>query len=609
MPELQFRGKEFVYNHHLTVPFRPLEIHVDKGIGAPALDGNLIIHGDNLHALKSLLTTHAGKVDCIFIDPPYNTGNEGWSYNDNVNSPMIREWLNSNPIGTDDLLRHDKWLAMMLPRVKLLYELLSDEGSLWVTIDQIEVHNLRSLLEDVFGPENSVGIVSWEKTYTPKSNSRVLSEDTDFILCFAKNKSRFEADGWNLIDKDEIQLGRYTNTDNDPRGAWRTFPLDVRTENEGKREKYRYDVVLPSGRVVKPAPGRHWSLPETVFEAERAAGRIYFGVDGDAKPNVKAYLLDGRDKVIARTWWPYKDAGGNQDAKKLLNEIMGADCGFITPKPESLVRRVLDIATNPQSIVLDSFAGSGTTAHAVLAANARDGGNRRFILVEGEDYADTLTAERVRRVIDGYTFTGTQREELLRQPLTFTKLRNSAALMENVQLIETLDGPRYDRIAKTVKDGALIVTGERDVAERTEGLGGSFTYCTLGRPIEMDAILSGNALPAAGAMAGLLWHTATAQPFDAAAMTPAPDIGKGLARLGSFADRTYWLIYRADLDWLKSGEAALSLTKARAIAETAEGNHLVFAPAKFVSRELLARERINVDYAPLPFALYRLETA
>jgi len=301
-----------------------------------------------------------------------------------------------------------------------------------------------------------------------------------------------------------------------------------------------------------------------------------------------------------------------QEAKRELLQIFAdQDDVFITPKPSRLVGRVLEIALAPdtEQIILDSFAGAGTTAHAVLAANARDGGDRRFILVEGEDYADTLTTERVRRVIGGYRFTGTQREELLCEPLTFTKLKNADALMVKVQRIEVLDGPKFDRIAKTVRDGALIVTGERDVAETTPGLGGGFTYCTLGAPIEMDAILSGTALPDAAAMAGLLWHTATATPLPVDAMTAAPAIGDGVARLGECAGRTYWLVYRPDLDWLKSADAALSLTKARAIAATAPGNHLVFAPAKFVSRELLARERIDVDYAPLPFALYRLETA
>ena len=312
--------------------------------------------------------------------------------------------------------------------------------------------------------------------------------------------------------------------------------------------------------------------------------------------------------MVPSTWWPHESAGHTDEASKELSAF-GLDVKFATPKPKRLLEWIIQIATGPDSLVLGSFAGSGTTGHAVLTANARDGGNRRFILVEGEDYADNLTAERVRRVINGYKFIGTQREELLREPLTFSKLRNANTLLEKVQGIETLDGPKFDRIAKTVKDGALIVTGERDVAEVTPGLGGSFTYCTLGDPIEMDAILSGTALPDVAAMAGLLWHTATATPLPAAAISAAPEIGEGVTKLGTFAGRTHWLFYRPELDWLKSADAALSLTKARAIAATAPGNHLVFAPAKFVSRELLARERIDVDYAPLPFALYRLETA
>lgn len=282
---------------------------------------------------------------------------------------------------------------------------------------------------------------------------------------------------------------------------------------------------------------------------------------------------------------------------------------FDFPKHTDFLDRVLDLCASTDALILDSFAGSGTTAHAVLAANARDGGDRRFILVEGEGYADTLTAERVRRVSQGYAFKGTQREELLREPITFSKLKRANALLEQVQRIETLDGPKFDRIKPTVKDGVLIVTGKRFVTDTAPGLGGDFTYCTLGAPVEMDAILSGEGLPDPAAMAGLLWHTATAQPFDPSAMKSAPEIGEGVARLGAFAGRTYWLFYRDDLAWLKSGEAALSLSKARTIAATGAGSHLVFAPAKFVSRELLASERLDVDYAPLPFALYRLETA
>ena len=606
MPELQFKGKEFVYNHHLTVPFRPLEMHADKGIGDARLDGNLIVHGDNLHALKALLPMYAGKVDCIFIDPPYNTGNEGWAYNDNVNSPMIREWLSANPIGLEDGLRHDKWLCMMWPRLKLLHELLAEDGSFWMTLDDNEFHNARSVLDEIFGAQNFVATISWQNKVSPANDARFFSDDYDFLICYAKNKENFSVTG---LERGDDQQVYFSNPDNDTRGPWNSATYTC-NKSDIERPSLYYPIINPhTGEEVWPSKSAVWRFSREKHEELASDGRLYWGVNGNAeRPRLKLYLSEAGD-ITPRTVWAYKEVGHTQGAMMALTAIMGAGA-FPTPKPVELIGRIIRIAANdPEALILDSFAGSGTTAHAVLTANARDGGNRRFIMVEGESYADTLTAERMRRVINGYSFTGTQREELLREPLTFSKLRNANTLLEKVQGIETLDGPKYDRIAKTVRDGALIVTGERDVAEVTSGLGGSFTYCTLGEPIEMDAILSGEALPDTAAMAGLLWHTATATPLAPDAVTEAPEIGEGVARLGTFAGRTYWLFYRPDLNWLKSAEAALSLSKARAIAATGPGNHLVFAPAKFVSRELLTRERIDVDYAPLPFALYRLETA
>ncbi len=179
MPELLFKGKEFVYNHHLSVPFRPLLPEPDKSIGDAHLDDNLIIHGDNLHALKVLLPMYAGRVDCIFIDPPYNTGNENWSYNDNVNSPMMREWLNSNPVNEEDMLRHDKWLCLMWPRLRLLYELLSEQGSIWITLDDHEIHRARAILDELFGEQNFVATCIWHKVYSPKNSAKYFSEDHD----------------------------------------------------------------------------------------------------------------------------------------------------------------------------------------------------------------------------------------------------------------------------------------------------------------------------------------------------------------------------------------------------------------------------------------------
>lgn len=604
MSELVFKGKEFVYNHHLAVPYRPLVPDAGKSIGDVRLDGNLIIHGDNLEALKSLLPIYAGKVDCIFIDPPYNTGNEGWSYNDNVNSPMMREWLHSNPVGIEDGLRHDKWSAMMWPRIRLLHELLSEFGSFWMTLDDNEVHRARSILDGVFGDANFIGCIVWEKTYTPKSNSRVVSNDHDYVLIYAKNKSLFEEDGWSLLEKDETQKARYTNLDKDPRGPWRTFPLDVRTENAEKRKEYRYAITLPSGRVINPADGRHWSLPQKKFDAERAAGRIYFGVHGDAAPTVKAYLREGREGVIARTWWPYRDVGGNQDAKQEILAIMGSDCDFITPKPVRLIERILQIATNPQSIILDSFAGSGTTAHAVLAANKKDGGNRKFILVECEDYADSLTAERVRRVINGYDFTGTQRLELMRETITFTSLKKADKLLDQIASIDNLERHRFDSIDKKVKDGILTVEGVKLIAQRTDGLGGSFTYCTLGPAVDMDKLLTGETLPDFMALGSVLFHTATNEAFN-----PAVAFEKdGHGYLGESAIYHVWLIYKPELDFLKSREAALTLSKADALVKLKPGKrHLVFAPARFVSQKLLNEAGLAVEFAPLPFALYRVE--
>jgi len=600
MPELHFKGKEYVFNHHLTVPYRPLVAHPDKSIGDE--NENLIIHGDNLHALKALLPRYAGKVDCIFIDPPYNTGEENWSYNDNVNSPIMREWLDSNPVNKEDMLRHDKWCCMTYPRFKLLHELLSEDGSFWMTLDDNEVHRARVVLDEIFGEENFVACAVWEKTYTPKSNGRVVSTDHDYVLLYAKSKN-FVEHGWNYLDRNEVQQSRFTNPDNDPNGAWRTYPLDVRTEDDKKREKYRYPVTLPSGRVVRPAKGRHWALPEAEFNKQRKAGEIYFGKDGDAIPSKKVYFNPEEDKgVIARTWWPYKEVRGNQDAKKNLIAIMGDETGFITPKPYQLIQRILEIATDGESLILDSFAGSATTAHAVLTQNAKDSGNRRFILVECEDYADTLTAERVRRVINGYEYQGTQKEELLREKITWSNFSKDNAhkkLLDQVQSIENLESGRFDNIKKTVKDGELIVTGETRITERVEGLGGGFTYYTLGDPLDLDKMLTGESLPDYASIGAWLFHTATGEPLD------LKGIKEKQGYLGESAAFHVWLIYKPELDFLKSRDAALTLSFAEKIAKKKDKRHLVFAPARFVPNKMLLP--LGVEYAPLPFALYRFE--
>ena len=599
MTELVFKGKEFVWNHHLAVPFRPLVMQPDKGIGDPRLDGNLIVQGDNLHALKALLPLYAGRVDCIFIDPPYNTGNEGWAYNDNVNAPMIKEWLDANPIGIEDGLRHDKWCAMMWPRLRLLHELLSGEGSIWITLDDNEVHRARSILDEVFGEDNFVATCIWHKMDSPKNTAQFLSVDHDYVLVYAKSIEEFEV---NLLPRSDEMLARYKNPDNDPRGPWLLSDLAARNVySEG-----RYSITTPSGKIISgPPPGSYWRVSRKKFDELDADGRIWWGETGENRPGTKRFLSEVRDGVVPQTIWHWEEVGSTRNSKQDLSRLMGFQAGedtFITPKPVRLVDRIISVAAKQDSIVLDSFAGSGTTAHAVLEANKRDDGNRRFILVEMEDYADRLTAERVRRVINGYAFTGTQRTELLREKLNWSKLQKAEKLTEQVEKIENLHGHEYDRITKQVKDGELIVTGERRVEDRADGLGGTFTYCTLGDPVELDHILTGEDLPTFDALAGVLFHMATSQPLDPAQMDPLR------AYVGEAGGTHVWLIYRPDLDWLKSPEAALTLSFARQLTEARpDASHLVFAPARYVSQRLLDAEGLAVEFAPLPFALYRVE--
>jgi len=342
-------------------------------------------------------------------------------------------------------------------------------------------------------------------------------------------------------------------------------------------------------------------MVEREFRALEAINRVWFGVDGNSQPNIIRYI-DEIEGFVPWTWWPSDEVGHTDEAKKEMHSLFGREDAFPTPKPIRLLNRIIQIATRKDSIVLDSFAGSGTTAHAVLAANARDSGSRSFILVEMEDYADKLTAERVRRVIKGYDFKGTQRTELMRERLNWRAISNAGDLVHKVEAIENLQGHEYDRIKKEVKDGELIVTGEKTVDERAEGLGGSFTYCTLGEPVELDRILSGETLPSYEGLGSALFHMATSHALDPARVREADFY------LGGVQGQHVWLIYKPDLDWLKSPEAALTLARAKQFAGVdPQARHLVIAPARFVSQKMLAEQNIPVDFVPLPFALYRIE--
>ncbi len=319
MPELQFKGKEFVYNHHLTVPFRPLEIQPEKGIGAPRLDGNLIVHGDNLHALKALLPMYAGMVDCIFIDPPYNTGNEGWCYNDNANSPMIKEWLSANPIGLEDGLRHDKWACMMWPRLKLLHEILVEGGFFFASIDHNEVQHFRCLLDEIFGEGAFVANVAWQKRTSPEARKR-LGPAFDTILVFRKLGA---TSALSKLGRSAEQEAEFTNPDDDPNGPWTSTDITGQNPDPTKRKDQQYKIQLKNGEWVDPPRGRCWAMLEPEYLRLKDEGRIWFGVNGDARPRVKTYLSES-DGISSWTWWPNEEVGHNQEAKKEIQNILGS---------------------------------------------------------------------------------------------------------------------------------------------------------------------------------------------------------------------------------------------------------------------------------------------
>lgn len=402
MPTLEWIGKEKVVNHHLEVPYRVLErkYSFDENGQNEADNGseNKIIHGDNLEALKSLLPQYEGRVKCIYIDPPYNTGNEGWVYNDNVNDPHIKEWLHKT-VGKEgeDLSRHDKWLCMMYPRLKLLQKLLAEDGVIFISIDEIEHRYLELVMDEIFGSANRIDTFVWQNNYGGGAKSNYVVHLHEYVLCFAKNLSTV---GKIELPPDENILKYYKYKDEkfNIRGPYRLQPLATTSMDE--RPNLRYPLYY-EGHEIWPAKQWFWSK-ERALEAQSNNELVFSEKNGKWSVNYKQYLnsADGTQRKSK----PYSIITGiyTQAGTKAIKEIMGNGKAFDFPKPPELIMYFLQMISGNDDIVLDSFAGSGTTAHALLNMNKADGGHRKFILVEMGDYADSITAERVKRVIHGY---------------------------------------------------------------------------------------------------------------------------------------------------------------------------------------------------------------
>ncbi|MEK7280930.1 MAG: site-specific DNA-methyltransferase [Chloroflexota bacterium] len=523
MAQLSFKGKTFVQNHHLLVKYHELVPLKKKSLtDKVSLHDNLIIHGDNLKGLKALLPLYAGKVKCVYIDPPYNTGNENWAYNDSVNSPMMQDWL-GKVVDREDLTRHDKWLCMMMPRLKLLRELLSEDGMICISIDDTEIARLVCLLDEVFGEGNKEEIICWRRRHNqPNDKSKPIAKVAEFIVTYAKNLEYLKrSKGFHGIPL----TGSFSNPDNDPRGDWASKPWKAGTGQTGTR----YVITSPTGGKLE----EEWLGTVETYNALRADGRIYFPKSGGGFPRKKYFKSEREEEgQCANNFWGHEDFGSNQEASNELGELQ---LDFDNPKPTRLIKGVLQIFSHPDSIILDSFAGSGTTAHSVMALNAEDSGNRKFILVECEDYADSLTAERVRRVIKG---------------------------------------------VPTAKDEAL-----------KKGLGGTFSFFELGKSIELESILDGESLPTYKELARYVFYTATGEEFDEKA------IDEDTRFIGESKNYQAFLFYEPDIEKLKN--LALTLDMAKALPPLKKDKRrLVFAPTKYLDQDHLDQYRIDFAQLP-----------
>ena len=537
MPTLDFKGKQFIYGHHLTVPVRTLQTDADKsltGDNDPSLNDNLIIHGDNLHALKALLPKYAGKIKCIYIDPPYNTGNEGWVYNDNVNSPMMQAWLEKHsPIDVEDLERHDKWLCMMWPRLHLLHELLSDDGVIFISIDDNEQHNLRLLMDEIFGGENFVASLIWRSRLGRGGTTKNIATLHEYIVVYTKyiNSVEFRADKRTRETESTERLRQWGQFDRREDAPTMYYP--IYSDEFGELYPIRSDGT--DGR---------WRVGKSTMKDLIDNNQVIFKKQPDGR--IEAY------KIIpagAETYTAYSSQLDSETVKTTahgsieLKNILGPD-KFPYPKPSLLIKELISLCTQDGDIIFDSFAGSGTTAQAVLALNKEDGGNRKFILVECEDYADTITAERVRRVING---------------------------------------------VETAKDENL-----------RNGLGGSFTYCTLGEPIDEEGMLTGENLPTYEALADYIAYTATGN-----ALTSVAKQQNYL--FGETDNIRFYLIYEPTLQFLESNASALDGERAEQIAKACKETSkkaYVYAPQKFISQKELTS--MGITFCQLPYNIHRI---
>jgi adenine-specific DNA-methyltransferase len=568
MPTLQFKGKNIIWNHHMSVPYHTLERVEEIDYQPEKSNGNLIVEGDNLTALKALLPEFGGQVKCIYIDPPYNTGEEHWIYNDKANSPVIREWIGKE-VGKEDLTKHDKWLCMMTPRLKLLKELLSDDGVIFISIDENEEHHLRSLMDEIFGENNFIEKVIWNKRI-PK-NDKGIGNIHEYILIYSnsdtiRHEFKMPKDGidevYDFVDSlkkkkipiedAEKELKKFYKKKGYDRGITLYCNLDENYRIWGKINVSwpnasigpRYDILHPKTKKPTKVPDNGWRYTEETFrkyldyknvkeryDGSYVCGQIWFAKDENTQPSFIKYL-DSVNDFLFRSILSLKSSG-----KEELKELM-PDTDFPHPKTFKLIKKLVQTIPGKDFIVLDSFAGSGTTGHAVIELNKEDGGNRRYIMVQmpenskkepEKNICKDITRERIVRAIEKY------------------------------------------------------------------GYESGFEYLRVGQPLDAETLLSGH-LPPYETFAKYVYYLATGEH-----LADAGSIDQQSYFVGSKSNQDIYLIYSDDMQTLQN--LALNYEKAEAMRKrSGEKKIIIYAPACFLDEEMLSE--MKIEFVSIPYNLF-----
>ena len=532
MATLQFKGKNIIWNHHMSVPYHTIDLDERLSYKQDKADGNLIIEGDNLPALKSLLPQYTGSIKCIYIDPPYNTGEEGWIYNDNVNSPMIKEWIGKT-VGKDDLTRHDKWLCMMAPRLKIMRDLLKNEGCIFISVDNNEYHHLRNLMDEIFESDNYVGTLIWRKKEGGGQTDDYFVTEHEYIVVYAKSKLFSWQD-------EKVEVSEQEFNKEDEGGKYNLVKLEkwgTGAKKEDRPTMY-FSIVNPDGKKTFPvAPdgddGR-WRVGKARMENLIESSLIeWLKKDGRWTPYEKVYFEKDAIKKIKERSILY-DLANTGEASNELKDFFGVKDMFSNPKPSYLIQYLLTYTTKAGDIVLDAFAGSGTTAQAVLELNEEDEGNRKFILIQMPENSEKEPKKNIARDIT------------------------------------------RERVVKVI---------EKKLKNKDIG----FEYRRVGQPIDAETILSGQ-LPTYKQLAKYVYYLATGQsPKD-------KDIDEKKYLAGKVDHTEVYLLYTPDMEELK--KMAITFEWAKEISKGNDNKKIVYAPACFMDDEYLEQFNIKFVSIP-----------